>query len=109
MNPSLSRTAPRAHVSPGCPVCHGAGVLPSMQVAGMTNPCPRCQLGLQRPNEPAPEPAQVSPPGFPLAYDDLDDAPTSGGLVLLLGVALGAIGTVMLGLLVLGASRVFGG
>lgn len=107
MNPSLSRTAPRAHVSPGCPVCHGAGVLPSMQVAGMTNPCPRCRLGLQLPNTPAPdrEPAQVTPPGFP--FDD--DGPTSGGLVLLLGVALGAIGTVMLGLLVLGASRVFGG
>lgn len=58
-NKPLNLPPSRARISrPDCPVCHGAGRLPSMQVAGLTNPCPRCTGSLVVPDLPPP----VDPP-----------------------------------------------
>lgn len=131
--PHLNPPPSRAHVSGGCPVCRGAGVLPSMTVAGLTNPCPRCLHALHGSRAPLPAgtpsineglaqdaSCEVSgavdrkPLPFRLAGDPPvgaseqrrhdDEAPTPDFVLLLIGIALGGAGA----LLLVGIFRVFG-
>ena len=99
-NPAPSR----AHVSGACPVCHGAGKLPSMTMAGLTNPCPRCLHALRLPSDAAEKPEPIRLAGDPPARRHDDEAPSPGFLVLLAGIACGFV----FGALVAGLFRVFG-
>lgn len=69
-----STTTDLSHIARAadCPVCHGAGELPSMTAAGLTNPCPRCVVVPPMPDyDPADvafKPAGVDPDPTP----DLD-------------------------------------
>lgn len=122
-----STSIARAPVSPdACPVCHGARVLPSMTVLGLTNPCPRCLHALRPASNPVEKPEQGAPTfagvdlarpgadrtvytvdGFLAPEDRRHDAPLHAaqhrGALFLAGAACG----VVFALLVVGIFRVF--
>lgn len=114
MNPATDTAdiaRPRA-TPESCPVCRGAGVLPSMTVAGLTNPCPRCLHALKptsRPVEPihgqgfelwpGPILASGGAPPTPRRHDDRTARDVV--LALLLGLAIGAaFGALVVGIFV---------
>lgn len=97
MSTANSPTFPPPSRARLCPVCHGAGRLPSMQVAGITNPCPRCDGALYLPEEHGERPmtlAEVSEAeGRP--HRDTDRTVADVIAAALLGIAGGVALTVL--------------
>lgn len=85
----------RAQEPAVCPICFDAGRLPSMQVAGLTEPCPRCEASS------ADEKAE---PTCPEGRRTTDRSATDVLLALGVGLALGAASV----LLLVGILRMFG-